>query len=429
MLFDNVEAEEYTHSYLGDYPDYDYLSKYQGYSKLRATLNEWFIRYSATVMRQEWVSNEDKVGQVASIETKFRSEGRSKHTSAFFELYIHELLIKLGYEIAAVEPNAENINSKPDFLVRSVDRNEEFYVEATLATDEPHHDKKRPFIRITEEEQIKASKVRNFVDEMTSPNFEIHMHIRMFSLSDVPPSELISILKREIDRYNEKEVRTRAKEGIQYPTYVYTRHGWDIEFTFEPRPKSDIMIPVYIEGRGIVPKPASEFGIDLFANQQPSGSLGSYSPDLKNLWPSKAIREKLRKKAKGNSRIDKPYIVAINALGYEVSKGDFCEALYGTIKHNDGGVYYIEELSGPWGINTEHHCVSAVLGVMDVHPHNVLESNPSLFYNPHNSWVIKATMPIFPYITEVELKGKEVSIRYGQNIKDILQLNSGWPNY
>src|SRR5947209_17160443 len=67
----------------------------------RGILERWFERYP----------DQEKSG----LRGRFRSSNDSQHKSAFFELYIHELVTHLGFDLQ-VEPDVDGCGNHPDFL-------------------------------------------------------------------------------------------------------------------------------------------------------------------------------------------------------------------------------------------------------------------------------------------------------------------------
>src|SRR6266478_755554 len=53
----------------------------------------------------------------SSESAELKSRFKTQFDSAFFELYLHELLLRLGCEVT-VHPTLKGIGAKPDFLVR-----------------------------------------------------------------------------------------------------------------------------------------------------------------------------------------------------------------------------------------------------------------------------------------------------------------------
>jgi hypothetical protein len=69
----------------------------------------------------------------AALRNRLRSIDDVTHYGVLFELAMHELLIRAGCRIVAVEPPMPGTNKSPDFLVEAPD-GRRFYFEATIAT-------------------------------------------------------------------------------------------------------------------------------------------------------------------------------------------------------------------------------------------------------------------------------------------------------
>src|SRR5260370_9168859 len=63
------------------------------------------------------------------LRQRFRAKINSIHRSAFFELYVHELLRSMGYQMVA-HPSLEGVGTHPDFLALR-DSPLKCFVEAT----------------------------------------------------------------------------------------------------------------------------------------------------------------------------------------------------------------------------------------------------------------------------------------------------------
>jgi hypothetical protein len=132
---------------------------------LREMLEAWFERYP-----------EDKK---ASLRGRFRSENDSQHKSAFFELYVHELLVRLDFDVEA-EPDLADSGTHPDFLAyRS--GTPKFYVEATLAG--------LPTQSEYSADRRKAA-VQDVINSINSPNFFLGIDIQGAPTSPPPTKKL-----------------------------------------------------------------------------------------------------------------------------------------------------------------------------------------------------------------------------------------------
>jgi hypothetical protein len=85
------------------------------WAQVRDVLEEWFGHYPAP--------------EGGSLREGFRSREAGQHWAAWWELYLHELLIRLGYDIE-IHPCMPDTERTPDFLLTC--DNTRLYVEATV---------------------------------------------------------------------------------------------------------------------------------------------------------------------------------------------------------------------------------------------------------------------------------------------------------
>ena len=103
-------------------PDFIYLnaSARPGVQTIRDAIEGWFLRYP----------NADR----AELRARLRSEDNYQHKSAFFELFLHEMLLRLGCNVQ-VHPQVVGSPRRPDFYLQS-SLAPPCYLEAILASDE-----------------------------------------------------------------------------------------------------------------------------------------------------------------------------------------------------------------------------------------------------------------------------------------------------
>lgn len=91
------------------------------------------VRVRALV--EEWISHYPESDRLALVQ-RLRSPIDGAHVSAFFELALHELLIRTGHKILALEPKVPNSHHQPDFLGEAPD-GATFYMEAMTSMNQP----------------------------------------------------------------------------------------------------------------------------------------------------------------------------------------------------------------------------------------------------------------------------------------------------
>src|SRR5699024_6105196 len=117
-LFEPIERT-YTGPSNHNENSYDYYNRSarKDISIIRDTLNKWFIQYP----------NDEKL--------ELKNSFRKKFDDCFYELFLHQLFTKLGFDIQ-IHPELPNTSKKPDFLLKKGDL--EFYVEAKIVKNKSH---------------------------------------------------------------------------------------------------------------------------------------------------------------------------------------------------------------------------------------------------------------------------------------------------
>src|SRR5262249_53752415 len=115
--------------------------------KVRATIDEFYSRYP--------------ISHRVALRSRLRSIDDVAHYGALFELVVHELLVRSGCRVVAVEPRVPGTSTTPDFLAETSD-GKRFYVEATIATGES---------QMTRGAQKRLDEVYKAIDSVSSPNF------------------------------------------------------------------------------------------------------------------------------------------------------------------------------------------------------------------------------------------------------------------
>src|SRR5262249_52731893 len=104
QLFDEVNRVD-QRSKRENEPLFDYYncSGRRSVGALRELLESWFQRYPQTARKD--------------LRARFRSRIDAQHQAAFFELYLHEFLRAMGFEIYVHPELCENTPTHPDFVV------------------------------------------------------------------------------------------------------------------------------------------------------------------------------------------------------------------------------------------------------------------------------------------------------------------------
>lgn len=236
-------------------------------SALRELLNKWYLNYP---------ENE---------RNELKKRFKKTFSSAFFELFIHELFKCQGFEII-VHPELLNSTKRPDFLIKK--NNLEVYVEAKEARDK------------TKEEEALENKINHFYDSLNtikSPKFFLCINELIIKSTKQPQTKnIIKFIESQLDLINPDDVTKRFKEsGFEEKSNI-SYDTEEVKVVFSLIPKS----------------PMAQDHDDLRPN-------GMYP--MQTFWggSEESIKDSFIKKAKKYGKLDKPYIIVINAIGI---KGD-----------------------------------------------------------------------------------------------------------
>jgi hypothetical protein len=313
-----------------------------------------------------------------------------QYNSAFFELFLHELLLRLGCRIT-IHPVPSNTTAKrPDFLVECGSC-EPFYLEAVVATD-------------TSEKEMAAiarmNEVYDTLGRMKSPNFFIGMKLEGAPLT--PPSGA------KIRRFLENRLSSLDPDRLaNLPPWHYEHEGWNIDFSPIPKSKST-------RGRaGIRPIGFQFHGVHI---------IDSWS----------AIKNAVVKKAGRYGDLDLAYVVAVNAVCEHVDDIDVTQALFGQEQlvvsfTNQGKIK--EETRAPNGAwisatGPRYTRVSAVLSLYGLFPWSVPRANVCLYHNP---WAQRPYACSLTCLPQAVVEGNYIKRKVGDSLEATLGLPPTWP--
>jgi hypothetical protein len=347
----------------------------------REMFESWFSRYP-----------KEDGKKLNNFLTSFKSSSNKTHLGAFFELLLHELLLRLGCSILAVEPDIAGATTHPDFKVASSE-GEEFYIEATIATGMSPED---------ESAQDRENTVYDIINQMDSPNFFLSAQVKGHPNTSPPAAKIRGFLKEELSKLDPDEVTDvmNSGGGANLPTWLFEHDGWSIEFS--PMPKSP-------DARGKDQIRTIGIRFHTFKSQ-----------------PEVAIRDAVIRKAKHYGKLDLPFVIAVYCTVEGQSIGDVYEALMGSvgmiIDHDsrEPSVRGGRILNGAWIINsgpvyTRNSAVLAILGGW----HGQIARQSCLFYNPYAANPLRATLSPLPRCVP---ENRNMEYKAGKPVNEIL----GW---
>ncbi len=254
----------------------------------------------------------------AELKTRLGQEnGRS---AAFFEIYLHELLTRLGYDLVAVHPIAPGSDKRPEFLFRDRD-GQELYLEATE-------------VKGPEEDSKAAERERELHEAIERADIE-DWHVSSIDWMEAPDKGLSSKRCKQIAKALKKWADSQPQGEPKAPVFLsldqllgnstFQHPGWDLEFQLSQ--KSTI----------------SGIGKGYWL-----GAQGS-------------ICNALKRKARRYGELDRPYVIAINVLTERhAGLNEVVEALH----------------------QLKYSRVSAVLYVASLYPYSIADQDLVLLHNP-----------------------------------------------
>lgn len=320
---------------------------------------------------------------------RIRSRDERSHTSAVFELVLHELLLVQGFQVVAVEPEMGN-GRAPDFLVEAPDGTR-FYLEATIAWGALAADAGA---------DQRLREVLQAIDDVHSPDFFLSLHHR-----GVPQRQVsIRALRREVqafvDGLDYDAIRSELENNRQAPVFETDAEGMRIAIEVVPKHHRGT------DGRAI--------GGRMLAGGQ--------------INAREAILAALRRKAGRYGQLDLPYIIAVNAIETFADGDSVTDALFGTeaVQVGPNGHRFVRNPDGLWqgGAGPTNTRVSGVLSVSRLSAWDIGQRTLTLTLNP---WAANplSTLSLGGHFKSVQ--NDSLVSTEGSSLGQVFGLPEGWP--
>lgn len=390
-LFD-PPAERHTRPKRHDEPAYAYMntSAWKGIVACRVLLEEWFQRFPADAQ--------------TDVRERFRSSDDAQHQSAFFELYMHELMRGIGYDLEAHPQMPNGETRHPDFLVRK-GQERIFYLECIVPSISPDKAGKQAMI----------DRVYATIDRIDSPNFFLSVETSGVPAKSPPAAKVGRALERWLRTLDPDQVAELFKSGgfDALPAFPWEFDGWEV--VFQPIPKSP-------EARG-------RAGVRPIGMQMPAEAtaLQDHVP-VKNAVIAKASRY---------GEMELPYLIAINAHGEQgfMEMDDFMAGLLGQenvtfFTQGDRPTDYREGRNpdGAWNGPKGWQCtrVSGVIAALGINPFNLATVTPELIHHPAANCPLTPDLWPLPQWVLPSTRDRLDRID-GRPIRDFLRFPDPWP--
>ena len=293
------------------------------------------------------------------LRSRFQSNDNKQHEGAFFELFLHELLSRLGCTIVDVHPEIVGADSRPDFLVCHGDQC--FYLEATMIGK-----KSGPFTRSRNEQDVIDK-----LNKLPSPDFDIGIDMEGTLSRTLKKEDVVRPFKELLIEHDPDKVQRLIDEEGMYaaPSRKIEDGNWSLQGWLHPiSPKNRRSI----QSRQIV--------IDPYRAEW----TNSVTP----------VRDKLKEKAGKYGELSKPFIVAVNSrdMFYNRRNNDM-ELLFGqelllySKEHPDSPPLSDRRPNGVW---PRYGQIGAVWSFQKVDALNLPQVSACLYINP---WGNDAVLP------------------------------------
>jgi hypothetical protein len=364
----------------------DFLNRVRGpfWDEVRALVERWFGNLPQT--------------EQADVRGRLRSPDNRQSHGAFWELYLHESLIRAGYAVTP-HPVVAGTARRPDFLARREDST--FYLEARLTRERAG----------AQAADVRVSRIYEGLDKVDSPNFFLWVDVDAEGVADLRTTRLrrdVQSWLASLDPDVVSAVLDARADIRRVAAFRWRDAGWDL--TVRPLPKSP-------EHRG---KP----GV------RPVGVFGPRGDDL--LDEVTPLRAALEAKGSAYGYLDHPFVVAVRTSTVSHDHFPVLNALYGSLQMRigrgpDGYVAQGETRApdGFWygGNRWYHRRVSGVLIGENVQPWTVGTSQPILWEHPDSERPVSAP-PMWRRAVAAQPEFRFLEPTLG--MKDLFGLPDGW---
>src|SRR5271157_922747 len=251
---------------------------------IRERLESWFLRYPESNAR--------------NLRERLRSEDGQQHNAAFFELLLHEFLLRFGCRVE-VEAGGSSRTTKPDFLVEDP-CGLKWYLEAVTVSAKPSPTR--------EAQQIVNSLCDWLNERLPRRDFLLFVSYTGNPSGSLPRKRVLKFLLDKLGSCDYSTVlgvsRTRGHAAL--PSWEYPWGACRIRFQLVPR-KESAREDARVRVLGY-PNLAQETLLERMVDR---------------------MRDAISEKARKYGRLEAPFVVALNVPDWSVHGVDIMLALFG----------------------------------------------------------------------------------------------------
>lgn len=269
--------------------------------------------------------------------------------AAFFELYVHESLVRAGFRVE-VEPKLTATERCPDFFATR--RDEKLWLECTTIGGN----------RAARARAKRFAPLQAALNSLKAPGVVLRIEVDQEGLQILPEASLRGEIAKWLDGLDRNRLPLFTDGDRTTRPFEWDRDGWLVRLhpcrltSNSPAVTADRVLTV--------------------------GPVYADFPD-----DSGKVRRALARKGSAYGTLDAPWVVAINAVAGWPNDDDVVDALYGGLQypiHTDGTLGEPSRGRGGywWSNGPKHEDVSGVLVSRGLNPWSACTEVPTLWLNP-----------------------------------------------
>ncbi|WP_327150162.1 hypothetical protein [Nocardia sp. NBC_01329] len=341
LVFDSVVRSDSTPSNHGE-PLFVFLNRVHGefWDKTRDLI-------------QEWINHIPNEAEYRELRTRIRSNDDYQFRSAFLELYLHESLVRAGFNVT-IHPEVLHTTRRPDFHAER--DGTRFFLEAICPGASKHSIGK---MRRSEALFDAVNAIKND-----------YFFLWIVNLDEDDGPAPAARLRKQIEKWLSSLDPEKCGDAAEWPIETFSLGSWSLTVKAMPKP---------VHKRG--------------AHEQAIGVYGHYGAQRIDEAPK--IMSAISEKHKAYGNLDAPFIIAVGMYMIDSDHWHTTNALYGnevmqidlTERSGYENVVITRDSNGYFGVPSTwiHHQTSAVLLVNQLMPHHVLQAEATLWRHPSPS--------------------------------------------